>query len=275
MLPPPFESVFLPTDLEPASHRAFDHGLLIALQTKGSLRVLHVYDGTAHKAFPHVRERLLRWGRIGPDAEDHAVAALGIEVTRLETNPGDPVARIVKDVEKHTPDLIVMATHGREGLLRLINRNVAEPVMRKAHTPTMLLAPSAKGFVTEWGEVDFSRVLVPIAKTPDPQLAIEGAVRLIRSVGTEEGEIRVLHVGTEATLPPVRLPEVPGWTVSTVIVDGDVVEQILLDANAMTAQCIVMTSAGHDSAGDVIFGSTAERVAREAPCPVLILPVTT
>jgi nucleotide-binding universal stress UspA family protein len=273
MLPPPFESILLPTDLEPPSHRAFDHALLLALQTRGTLRVLHVYDGTAHKAFPHVRERLTRWGRIRPEDEDHAVSALGVEVTRLETNPGDPVDRIVKDVEKHTPDLIVMATHGREGLLRLLSRNVAEPVMRKAHTPTLLLAPSAKGFVSEWGEVDFGRVLVPVSKSPDPQLALEGAVRLVRSIGVDQGEIRVLHVGTEATLPTLRLPEVPGWTVSTVTVDGDVVEQVLLDAAAMSAQCIVMTTQGHDSAGDVLFGSKAERVAREAPCPVLILPV--
>ena len=36
------------------------------------------------------------------------------------------------------------------------------------------------------------------------------------------------------------------------------------------ADLIVMSSRGHDSLGDEIFGSTTDRVLRHAPCAVLV-----
>lgn len=272
MLPPPFESVLLPTDLETGSERAFHHALVLALAAKGQLRILHVHGGADRKEFPHVRETLKKWGRIDDVDDNEALAKVGVYVTRLETDPGDPVQRIVHDVETHTPDLLVMATRGRDGLLRFLSRAVAEPVLRQAHVPTLLLGPSATPFVNEWGEVAFERVLVPVAPRPDPQLALEGAVRLIRTMGMPEGRVRVIHVGTE--MPELRLPTIEGWTVETALLEGDPLEQILLDAAATSEHCIVMSSLGHDSAGDAVFGSTAERIAREAGCPVLVMPTT-
>ena len=56
--------------------------------------------------------------------------------------------------------------------------------------------------------------------------------------------------------------------------DGGVIAGILAEATAWEADAIVMPSAGHDSPEDVLLGSTAERVARSAPCPVLVVPVS-
>lgn len=263
---PPFDAIFLPTDFEPTSLRAFHHALFMALEVKGALRVLHVHQGERDGEFPHVRETLARWNRL-TGSED-----LGIEVTRVETTPGDPVERILHDVGKHDPNLIVMATHGHEGISRLLARQVAEPVLRKANTPTLLFPGSAKPFVSEWGELSFDRILVPVVSRPDPQLAVEGAARLIQTLNVAEGEVHLLHIRDGSTPPEPRLPDIPGWRFTREDLDGEVVDTLLLEARARAADVLVLASQGRTSATDWLFGSTAERVLREAPCPVLVMP---
>lgn len=56
-------------------------------------------------------------------------------VHRLET--GDPAHEILRVAEEDHADLIVMGTHGRGGLSRLLMGSVAEAVMRKAPCPVI------------------------------------------------------------------------------------------------------------------------------------------
>src|SRR6059058_91051 len=48
---------------------------------------------------------------------------------------GSPATAIVEMAERENVDLIVMPTHGRTGLLRLLMGSVAEEVVRKAKCP--------------------------------------------------------------------------------------------------------------------------------------------
>jgi nucleotide-binding universal stress UspA family protein len=51
---------------------------------------------------------------------------------------------------------------------------------------------------------------------------------------------------------------------------GTVWDQICRVAAEEKADLIVMATRGHDSLADRVLGSNTERVARHAPCPVLI-----
>ena len=51
---------------------------------------------------------------------------------------------------------------------------------------------------------------------------------------------------------------------------GDVVGTIAVAA--MRADLLAMPTAGRQGLGDILRGSTTERVLRDAPCPVLALP---
>lgn len=81
------------------------------------------------------------------EAEDYlgAVAARvrkqGLE--RVETSVwyGKPAAAIVEAAQFGRVDMIVMSSHGRSGLGRLILGSVAESVIRGTHTPVLLLRP--------------------------------------------------------------------------------------------------------------------------------------
>jgi nucleotide-binding universal stress UspA family protein len=50
---------------------------------------------------------------------------------------GDPAAEIVAEAERERCDLIVMGTHGRTGIRRLLMGSVAEGVVRKATCPVL------------------------------------------------------------------------------------------------------------------------------------------
>ena len=55
--------------------------------------------------------------------------------------------------------------------------------------------------------------------------------------------------------------------------EGPVVETIVSVAEEIDANIIVMPTAGHHGLLDALRGSVTERVLREAPCPVLAVPV--
>ena len=50
---------------------------------------------------------------------------------------GNPATAIVQLAEKENVDMIVMPTHGRTGLMRLLMGSVAEEVVRKAKCPVL------------------------------------------------------------------------------------------------------------------------------------------
>lgn len=54
---------------------------------------------------------------------------------------GQPATEIISEAENGC-DLIVMATHGRSGLNRLVMGSVAEKVMRHAKVPVMMVKPA-------------------------------------------------------------------------------------------------------------------------------------
>jgi nucleotide-binding universal stress UspA family protein len=52
---------------------------------------------------------------------------------------GSPVIEILAFAEEENIDLIVMASHGRTGLSRLLMGSITEGVMRKAHCPVLVV----------------------------------------------------------------------------------------------------------------------------------------
>jgi nucleotide-binding universal stress UspA family protein len=57
---------------------------------------------------------------------------------------GSPATAIVFLAEKENVDMIVMPTHGRTGLSRLLMGSVAEEVVRKAKCPVLTVKSAAK-----------------------------------------------------------------------------------------------------------------------------------
>lgn len=65
--------------------------------------------------------------------------------------------------------------------------------------------------------------------------------------------------------------EASGVSVTKIVREGDPAKEIVTTAKEIGADLIVMGSHGQRTLWDVVLGSTAEKVAKEAPCPVLIV----
>ena len=59
--------------------------------------------------------------------------------THTLVEKGDPVDEILKTLRFHQADLVVMTTHGRSGLSRLVTGSVTEKVLRKAPVPLLVV----------------------------------------------------------------------------------------------------------------------------------------
>lgn len=91
--------------------------------------------------------------------EEH-LGALGFKNVECSVWYGPAAYAIVEATRLHKVDLIVMTTHGRSGLGRLILGSVAESVLRGTTTPILVLRgveapvelPTGKGEATPWQE---------------------------------------------------------------------------------------------------------------------------
>ena len=275
---PPIRSILHATDLTVSSEPAFAHALKIALAGKTKLYLLNADPGSGEEvdwsAFPGVRRTLARWGVL-PEGSSTADVGdkLGIHLAKVSAPERDPVRAIVRFVDDHKNDLIVLATHGRDGLPRWLHGSVAEPVAREADTPTLFMPHAARGFVdADSGALHLRNVLIPIDHRPAPQAAVREAQRLCRTRAAREVALHLLHVGEQGDMPGVEVEATAPFTLTRATRAGEVVDEILAAAAECRADLIAMATAGHQGFLDALRGSTTERVLRHAPCPVLAVP---
>ena len=194
------QSVAHATDFSEASLAAFAHALRIALATKSRLYLLHVREGGRDQAwisFPHVREMLAKWGLMQPDEPPAQIEAkLGIKITKVEIQHNDPTDGLFEFVLGHRPDLLVLATHGRDGLNRWLRGSVSEEVARRTHLPTLFIGPRSQGFVdSASGEMRLQRILIPVAHAPSPLRSLNILASLLAPLGVMPETFRFLHIG--------------------------------------------------------------------------------
>jgi nucleotide-binding universal stress UspA family protein len=135
-----YDQILVPTDGSDGVERAIDHAVGIADVHGASVHGLHVigtdtYAGMAMET---------SWGSIDQllqeDAERAvervrelaATAGVPVETAVVE---GKPSREIVRYAEEEECDLVVMGTHGRGGIDRLLLGSVAEQVVRASSVP--------------------------------------------------------------------------------------------------------------------------------------------
>jgi nucleotide-binding universal stress UspA family protein len=276
----PLLRILHPSDFSKTSRVAFAHALKIALTSNAELEIVHVQD---HKIgstadvhwsdFPGVRTTLARWQILPLGAEAGAVANTGQRVKKILNSESDPLAAMVRYCADHPPDLLVLATHQREGLSRWLNKPVAEPLARRSRAMTLFVPSRGNGFIAPaTGAVTLRRVLIPVDHQPDAQAALEEAYFLAAGLDCPAVEFKLMHVGTERGMPTLYLPHRPGWEWHSRLVPGEAVERILEEEARWKPDLIVMATQGHLDFLDALRGSTTERVLRGAHCPLLAVP---
>ena len=143
-----YQRILVPVDGSATSVRALQEAIKLA-GGKAQLRLVHVIeqiypldtegyayiDHTAlQEAVRHTGERVLAQA-----AEETRRLGVAAEIVLLEAS-GERVAAVIGGEARNWPaDLIVIGTHGRSGLSRLLLGSVAEGVARGAPVPVLLV----------------------------------------------------------------------------------------------------------------------------------------
>src|SRR3954453_6941850 len=108
-------------------------------------------------------------GLIDANASSPDVAAkLGLHVSKIRIEGQNPTEAILGFSNKQQNDLLVWATHGRDGIEHWLKGSVAETVFHRSAIPTLFVAPTSRGFVSQVsGDISLRRILVPIDHSPD------------------------------------------------------------------------------------------------------------
>jgi nucleotide-binding universal stress UspA family protein len=270
------KSVLHPTDFSEASLVAFNHALRVAMLAQSKLTLLNVSGDrpSTWADFPGIRETLERWGTLPKGSPRSAVGEIGIEASKVVASENEPLDAVMRYLHEHPADLIVLATSQRDGKVRWLGKSIAEPVARKAGEMTLLIPGDVEGFVSgRDGSVNLTKILVPVAETPNPQAAINTAALLVRKLNSPQGAFIVMHVGSANTMPACRYPEIAGWTWDKELRTGEVIGSIVNAAKEHRVGLIVMATDGRNGFLDGIRGSHSERVLRHGAAPLLTVPI--
>jgi len=274
-----FSSILHPTDFSASSQMAFEHALKIALANRSRFNIAHVEQDMGDKPdwreFPHIRETLESWGLLSKDSPRRDVGdQLGVHVKKVERISKKPLESIVRFLKTEQSDLIVLSTEGRDGLPRWLKPSFSEALLRQSLVPTLFVpAGLGRGFVShENGEAYLSRILIATDNRPNPDVGIDVASGLVKSLRIETPATEALFIGDPAHRPAVHVPEAFRSSFQQMVRPGNPVEEILRRADEIQADLIVMITEGHHGFLDALRGSTTEQIVRRARCSVLAVP---
>lgn len=142
-----FSKILVPVDGSPTSTLGLAQAITLAQNQGATLRLIHVvnefimtspYDGFA---VGQVIDALRESGKALLQEAAAKVRAAGIEVdtTFEEAIGGQAGAHIVRQAQAWPADLIVMGTHGRRGIRRMVMGSDAEYVVRHTPVPVLLI----------------------------------------------------------------------------------------------------------------------------------------
>ena len=141
----PIRVILHPMDFADESLPAFRMASLLARDYGARLILLHVTPPTVSSdVAPVAADSLAGWAE--EKFRELDVAGLSVQYVLKD---GDPIEQILGLARSTLTDMIVMATHGRTGVSRLMLGSVAEEVVRQAPCPVLMVRTIAPAPVSE------------------------------------------------------------------------------------------------------------------------------
>jgi nucleotide-binding universal stress UspA family protein len=294
----------VPLDGSDFSTRALPLAVALAQRALGVLELVHVHEAPQRTVGGHVlsprlddeERRIMRHGLT-------RLAADTIRASRVAVIPRFLEGEVVSTLEQHAYDsgaeLIVMTTHGRGGVSRLLFGSVTENLVRDAHVPILLVRPEPAQ-VASPPEPHFRRILVPLehsrvaeeilphavafATPGKTELVLLSIVDLRLAIGPTAVDLR-LDVGSRESLLDnvVRTAEQRLARLAAKLRTSGIAVKTEVVADAFPAQCILnrsqsygvdliaFTTHARRALGRLLLGAIADKIIRGAHCPTLVL----
>lgn len=277
-------------DFSPSSERALAYGVYLAKRCDAEMHMVAVRvlsNDPFHPpeepatALDRLREQFKERSRRSFRQRGFDPGSLHVHHAVMRNAAAAPA--ILNYAESHDIDLIVMGTHGRRGVRRVLLGSVAEEVVRLAPCPVFVAREDGRA-----APPSIQRIVVPIDFSPPSRSAVEYAVRLAAHCSARVELVHAiadLEIPKEYGIEPIVItsPEVEErvqeelekWAAAFGINDtatqarfGDPV-RVVVDYADGEGDLIVLATRGRKGLNRVFVGSVAQDVIRRARRPVI------
>jgi nucleotide-binding universal stress UspA family protein len=293
----PLKRLLVTTDFSEASRQAFPWAVELGKQFGATITLAYVFPTALPVELSQIgiifeQKRLAGEAKARLDRfrEAELPASLPVETVVLEGRPAHEITRFAKE---SGTDLIVTSTHGHTGFKHLWSGSTAERIVREAPCPVLVVREQPVP-VSFPGDVlcRFHQILLPTDFSEASRPALHYAAAFAQPCNSE---VTLIHVIEPPPYPEFGYAHVPlkearlkqavtsklnvscrelsqgGIRASQVIRTGSAFREISEQAREQSADLIVIGTHGRGAIAHALLGSTAERVVRHAPCPVLVV----
>ena len=277
-----FKNILFATDFSSTTELALPYALQIARQSGGTIHAVHVIQPDIYPLVPPSE-----WAKMAQEEKEFRER----KKTELEESlrgipheflfpAGDVWENIEGILEQRDIDLLILGTHGRTGLRKILLGSVAEKLFRRSACPVLTVGPAVSAKATCGTAAEFNRILYATDFSPESLAAAPYAgslakkhraqLILMHSILTgEPGYVDsayetlqdVVPSGADLEFKPTLVvePGVPQATILRVAARHDADLIILGVRNALGYRAVT----AHFSQ------SIAYKIMTEAACPVL------
>ncbi|MFD1512504.1 universal stress protein [Halomarina rubra] len=282
-----YDNILLPYDGSDGAAAVLHHASEIAHWADATIQVLYVADTSRDSVTVVEGHTVDALAEQGEDVVEEAAETLDTLGVSYDTDvvQGNPAPTIVEYAERYEQDLVVMPTHGRDGISRYLVGSVSEKVVRLSSVPVLTVRMQPD----ETLEFPYENILVP---TDGSDAAMNAAERLVELAASLDATVHVLSVVDDTTLgldvgstaareENERAATDAVETVATMAEDhgvsntvrhvehGSPVEVILESIESNDVHAVGMGTTGKRGTDRILLGSVAEKTVRSAPVPVV------
>jgi nucleotide-binding universal stress UspA family protein len=285
-------TILLPLDGSPLAERALTYAALLARRSQARVVLVEAVQAHARPGADasESQAEVTRGAEAYLKTASERLSAAGV-VAEAHVYYDNPVHAILDAAGRQRADLIVMSTHGRGGLSRMLYGSVADQILRRATVP-VLLVPSIVEHA--WPVEGPKRMLVPLDGSVFATEALQAAALLTDTRGAdltllsvvqpipyplygegyayvpydEDAEVSEARQYLEAHA--ARLRE-DGYTVTVEVAVGEPSKIIGEIARERGMDLVVMATHGTGGLGRVILGSVATGTLRHTTAPLLLV----
>lgn len=137
-----YDNILVPTDGSEGAEVALDHAVEIAENFGATVHVLYVIDVRARTTGDMWANMLGEFKQIGEQATESITDELNEQdlTSVKQVTEGVPHKEINEYIDRNDVDLVVMGTHGRTGIDRVLVGSTTEKVVRTSETPVMTVS---------------------------------------------------------------------------------------------------------------------------------------
>ena len=286
------ETILVPVDVSSHSRAAAQRALSIGRETGGRVRLLHALSfpataievGVRHELFEEFRKS--EQARFQSFCEELDVRGVDVSSSFVERDPAEAINAAAREAGTQ---LIVMGSHSRRGLERMVLGSVAEQILESSRAALLVVreepdrasrpirsillvtdfseaAQQAEALVVEWAQMFGAEVEVFHSIQEAAVLLAPYAV-----VGSGFFEEEMLAAAKKRMQRVLERLQARGIRAKSKIVCGRADEEILKRAESTNADLIAMGTRGYSGLQRFVLGSVAQRVLRHAQCSVLVV----